>query len=196
MFSDIYYPNVVKVHRLYVSQLQHDSKIATIWMTSYTSTDPQRGTGARAPKTIVIFLQAWRWISVQLELTQHSEYCSCILPLPVCITIQPCPPSNFHRCGVEHAARFIRCIQRTILCAWPVLPFQNPGSVPGATVKLQCVTVSMWWHSTFYCHHDRLDTSAIQLICTAAGCWVTQNFHNSLSVSCLQQAQYKQQRFT
>jgi len=24
-------------------------------------------------------------------------------------------------------------------------------------------TVSVWWHSTFYCHYDRLDTSGIQL---------------------------------
>jgi len=29
-------------------------------------------------------------------------------------------------------------------------------------VQMHIITVSVWWHSTFYCHYDRLDTSAIQ----------------------------------
>jgi len=38
------------------------------------------------------------------------------------------------------------------------------------TVQTHVITV---WHSTFYCHYDRLDTSAIQLSYnTVAGCWV------------------------
>jgi len=38
----LFSPNVVKVHTLSVSQLQHDSKIATIWTTSYNKTADAR----------------------------------------------------------------------------------------------------------------------------------------------------------
>jgi len=30
-------------------------------------------------------------------------------------------------------------------------------------VQTRVITVSVWRHSTFYCHYDRLDTSTIQL---------------------------------
>jgi len=29
-------------------------------------------------------------------------------------------------------------------------------------VQTHVITVSVWWHSTFYCQNHRLDTSAIQ----------------------------------
>jgi len=72
--SVLFRPNLVKVNSLNVFQLQHVTKIATIWTTSYSKTDMHMH---------VITVSMWRHILLSLWSFGHISYTDVITRLQV-----------------------------------------------------------------------------------------------------------------